>query len=414
MLDDDSSRPLPLKNVLGAARNLCARSIADNWNGTISQAIEADRVPTNWHPAQLLDDAARADAVLLAPTAPQNHRVVASDGSQIYADAHQISDCYLLHISAVDLRYGVAPAAQLNATPHFFHAALPDDAWHKASSQGAAILGRELIDARRHIAELDELARLLETSNVEEIAGKRAISLNGIAPNGIATSETATQKIATNEIATLGLGDGIFDLRVSSQHAWRDWAQSENDRVLDRLRACGQPICGYIAASRATDVVTALRVLASEWESETAASAEMASLSDTRLFNELLPRGARSTTFVSRRNFASSTRNGAPNTSRHQTAFFYLKIDESDVARLEFPIWVTERAEWLDRMHALVLAQVEKGDGYPIAAMEAHEHAVVRGEEREMFYALLEDLMMKRGLSPRRSSKSRSKSRPLV
>jgi NurA-like 5'-3' nuclease len=91
-----------------------------------------------------------------------------------------------------------------------------------------------------------------------------------------------------------------------------------------------------------------------------------------------------------------------------------LKIEESDVARLEFPIWVAQRDDWLDQIHALTLAQIEKGDGYPLALMEAHEQAVVRGEEREMFYALLEELMMKRNLSPRRSSKNRSKARPLV
>jgi hypothetical protein len=46
--------------------------------------------------------------------------------------------------------------------------------------------------------------------------------------------------------------------------------------------------------------------------------------------------------------------------------------------------------------------------------MEAHEHAVVRGSEREAFYLLLEELMRARGMSPRRSNKSRSKSRPLA
>ena len=380
MLDDETTRPAPLDSVFSAARNLCHRSTTEDFNGTIAQALSDDHVPPTWHPATLYKDGA-PDTINHATSAPDSHRVVASDGSQIYADAHQISDCYLLHISGIDLRYGASGAAQMDATPHFFYNGMRDG-WHDALAQGSGLIGRELVDARRHIAELDELARLLE---------------------------------AQTALPTLGMGDGIFDLRVSAQQAWRDWAQNENDRVLDRLRACGQPICGYIAASRATDVVTALRVVSGEWGIEEEAAQEMSRLSDARLFGELLPDSARSAVFLSRRNLPSSTRS-APNSnsSRHQTCFFYLKIEDGDVARLEFPVWVAQRDDWLDQIHVLTLAQIAKGDGYPLALMEAHEHAVVRGEEREMFYQLLEELMMKRNLSPRRSSKNRSKARPLV
>jgi hypothetical protein len=380
MLDDEKSRPAPLDAVFQAARNLCQRSATEDFNGTIAQALSDDRVPPTWHPATLYKDGA-PDTIYNATNAPESHRIVASDGSQIYADAHQISDCYLLHISGIDLRYGALGSAQMAATAHFFYNGMQDE-WHAALAQGSGLVGRELVDARRHVAELDELARLLEEQTV---------------------------------LPTLGMGDGIFDLRVSSQQAWRDWAQNENDRVLDRLRSCGQPICGYIAASRATDVVTALRVVSGEWKVEEEAAKEMSRLSDARLFSELLPDGARSSVFLSRRNLPSSTRS-APNAnnSRHQTAFFYLKIEDGDVARLEFPIWVAQRDDWLDQIHALTLSQIEKGDGYPLALMEAHEHAVVRGEEREMFYQLLEELMTRRNRSPRRSSKSRSKARPLV
>ncbi len=385
MLDDEASRPQSLDGAFDLSRELCERSVENDFNGTIADALNHERVPQNWHPAQLLDNSMAPNTSFMVTNAPDDYRIVASDGSQIYADAHQISDCYLLHLSAIDLHYGQNGSAQMSATPHFFWNGMDDD-WHNAASQSGSIVVRELIDARRHVAELDELARLLEEQS---------------------------------DVPTLGISDGIFDLRISSQQAWRDWAQNENERALDRLRSCGQPICGYIAASRATDVVTSLRVLANEWSSEneetSAIITQMARLSDARLFDELLGNGARSPVFLSRRNQQSST--GKPtnaNASRHQTCFFYLKIEDNNVARLEFPIWVAQNADWLDQIHALTLAQIERGDGYPISLMEAHEHAVVRGADREMFYQLLEELMTSRGLSAQRSSKNRSKTRPLV
>lgn len=401
MLDDETARPPNLDGVFALSKTLCQRSAQDSFNGTLAQAIQSERVPQNWHPALLLNESDAPHAVFRAPDAPPNHRVVASDGSQIYADAHQISDCYLLHISAIDLHYGAQSSAQMSATPRFFWNGM-QDSWHEEAGKNGSVVVKELIDARRHVAELDELARLLEAQNAER-------------QNHVAQNREASDP--ASDIATLGMSDGIFDLRVSSQQSWRDWAQSENERALDRLRSCGQPVCGYIAASRATDVVTSLRVLASEWKIGDEISGEMARLSDARLFNELLQNGARSAVFQSRRNLLKSSTRSAPNpqnSSRHQTCFFYLKIEERNVARLEFPIWVAQKTEWLEQIHALVLAQIERGDGYPIALMEAHEHAIVRGIDREIFYSLLEELMLRKGIKTQVSSKNRSKMRPLV
>ena len=379
MLDATQGRRAPQFLALEAARALCASTDALSLNAAILSARDTDSLPPNWHPATLLDGhelCANVDA----PAAPEEHRVLATDGSQIYPDAHQISDCYLLHLSSIDLRYGENGAAQMAASPHFFYAD-DADAWHVAASAGASSAGRELVDARRHVMELEALAHLMETAD---------------------------------ETPTLGLGDGIFDLRLSAQMAWREHAQDANLQALDRLRACQQPIAGYIAASRAVDVVTALRVLRNEKHiEEDETSRALATLPDVRLFDELLETGARSGVWKSGR-LGSSTRSDGNDGARHQTCFFYLKIDDGEVARLEFPIWVAQDSAWLERIHSLVLAQIACGDGYPIALMEAHEHAVVRASEREAFYLLLEELMRARGMTPRRSNKSRSKSRPLV
>ncbi len=467
MLDEGRLRPDALPLAVEAARRACADCDArGDFNHLLDRAAHENRVPDGWHPARLWNNSALCEA-RTAPDVALPHFVAAADGSQIYPDAHQIADCYLLHISGVALRYeapsdtpvngAVSPPANsplpadgasatlpdnavLRATPHFFQGA-GDDAWlmqdklpnaaktatktgttadgaaspdaapsnavpsniasSNAAPRAAFVANRELVDARRHVAELDELAALLETA----------------APHTTA----------------IGLCDGIFDLRVAASQPWRERAAAENERALDALRQCGHPIGGYIAASRATDVVTALRVVLheialAERDKETDDADEaLARLTDARLFDGMLQTGQRSATFeatrgVSRARDAGNSADGALGfnssgrqaVSRHATCFFYLKAGEGAVARVEFPRWVAEPEGWLDRLHALILQQIEKGDGYPVALMEAHEHAVVRPGERELFYQLLEELMTGRGFQPRRSAKAMSKSRPLV
>jgi hypothetical protein len=45
-----------------------------------------------------------------------------------------------------------------------------------------------------------------------------------------------------------------------------------------------------------------------------------------------------------------------------------------------------------------VYDQAQKGMGYPIALQEAHHFAVVKSEERQAFYRLVEGQFVKQGL----------------
>ena len=52
----------------------------------------------------------------------------------------------------------------------------------------------------------------------------------------------------------------------------------------------------------------------------------------------------------------------------------------------------------MTRAMSLVIAQVQKGYGYPVALAEAHNQAVVRGGDRSRFFGLLEQQMIRAGL----------------
>ncbi|MBD0327871.1 MAG: DNA double-strand break repair nuclease NurA, partial [Pyrinomonadaceae bacterium] len=81
----------------------------------------------------------------------------------------------------------------------------------------------------------------------------------------------------------------------------------------------------------------------------------------------------------------------------HQIFFCYAHVG-AEVARIEMPAWVVADEELLETALQLVLTQVQKGYGYPVALAEAHNQAVVRGGDRTRFFALLEREMIRAGL----------------
>jgi hypothetical protein len=98
-------------------------------------------------------------------------------------------------------------------------------------------------------------------------------------------------------------------------------------------------------------------------------------------------------------------------------AFFYLKGPRSsggELGRVEVPRWVADDPALLDRVHATVLQERRKGEGYPLALSEAHERAVVRASEREAFFRLVERRLRRTGVALTGSRKRQSKQRPRV
>ena len=68
----------------------------------------------------------------------------------------------------------------------------------------------------------------------------------------------------------------------------------------------------------------------------------------------------------------------------------------------------------LELVHAVVYDQAQKGRGYPVALAEAHEQAVVRGAERELFYEMLEAALVRRGFKVSMTFKLMAKRTPAV
>ena len=92
-----------------------------------------------------------------------------------------------------------------------------------------------------------------------------------------------------------------------------------------------------------------------------------------------------------------------------QVGFTYLNTGQ-EVARLEFPAFVTERRELLDLALAAVRAQAVKGQGYPVTLAEAHHLAVIKAKDRERFFELMARHLVGIGVTRVRTSpKERNK-----
>ncbi|MBD1930611.1 MULTISPECIES: DNA double-strand break repair nuclease NurA [Cyanophyceae] len=322
------------------------------------------------------------------PIPPACHTVIATDGSQIAPNHHEIAYCYLINVGRVMLHYGQSLHPLLDSLPEVFYQ--PEDLY---VSRQWGIRTEEWMGYRRTASETSVLAELAcNWVNQREVdKGKKMLSALSPVPN------------PQSPVPTLAMVDGSLIYWFLEQ-----LPGEARDRILppileawDALREAGIPIMGYLSASRSSDSLNFLRLPACPHpapdcmthcpgQSDRAPCQVFDPLRDTFLWASQLQPGQRSTLWRSSARILDLY--GA-----HQIYFCYVHVG-TEIARVEVPAWVAENPEKLDSALSLMLAQVQKGYGYPVALAEAHNQAVVRGGDRARFFALLEQQMIKAGL----------------
>jgi hypothetical protein len=189
------------------------------------------------------------------------------------------------------------------------------------------------------------------------------------------------------------------------------------EAALAPLKEARIPLIGYLSHSRSSDVVNDLRVwrcpykvshcheLCGHLNEEQFPCSSVWPLADRQLFASVLPLGCRSGVFQSGANVARSL------AAEHRICFAYMNVG-AEVARLEFPRWLSKDISLLNRAFGTVRAQVEKGRGYPLALAESHNLAVIRAGDRARFFELLSRHLVSLGVdrvsvSPKESRKRR-------
>ncbi|MCM1982951.1 DNA double-strand break repair nuclease NurA [Lyngbya confervoides] len=162
------------------------------------------------------------------------------------------------------------------------------------------------------------------------------------------------------------------------------------------------PLVGYIDTSNARDLVTMVAHLADLAEAQT--------LLDTQLFGNRMAWGDRTPLFLCNRQGAARTQ-GILSQYEEQAqniTFTYLKTHEGRPVRLELPRWIFE-AGLLETVLNYVRSEVIIGRGYPYVIETADQVAVLRSQDRQLFFRLLQDWARAQDLDLRFSRKMISK-----
>ena len=300
------------------------------------------------------------------PVPPAVHTVIATDGSQIAPNHHEIAYCYLLNVGRVVLHYGQNRQPLLDSLPEVFYRF--EDLY---ISRQWGIRTEEWMGYRRTASEATVLAELACA--------------------------------AQNQVPTLAMVDGslVYWFLEQLPNEARDHILPPILDAWSHLRNSGIPIIGYLSASRSGEALNFLRLQACPHkvpdcmtfcpnQLEKTPCQVLDPLRDTALWTVQLQPGQRSALWRSSARILDLY-------GDHAIYFCYVHVG-TEIARIDLPAWVAENSVLLDQSLGLMLAQVQKGYGYPVALAEAHNQAVVRGGDRARFFALLEQQMIKAGL----------------
>jgi hypothetical protein len=309
----------------------------------------------------------------LIASPPDRHSVFATDGSQIAPSHHEIAYCYLINIGRIMLHYGQNLHPLLDSIPEIYY--------RKEDLYGARQWGirtEEWMGYCRSVLEAQFLAEM---------------ACRWVKPPGPHSDPNLAMVDGSLiywflETLPTEARDKILPPILS---AWEDLQQNQI------------PLVGYISASRSAEAMNFLRLQAcsyetancglncSDMEDGTTPCQVFEPLRDATFWSYLLEPGQRSPLWQ------SSARILDLYPPEQRIYFCYLNVG-TEVARVEFPAWVVHHPSLLEQSLGILLAQVNKGYGYPVAIAEAHNQAVVRGGDRSRFFALLEQQMLKTGL----------------
>ena len=312
------------------------------------------------------------------PRLPTDLTVGAVDGSQIGVDRHLAARCFLINIGRCVLTYGSDPSADLGSEPTLHSAdeeiAIRDEVTGRSERVEGPVLA-----ALRHVRELEAAARLAEGSDRDH----------------------PTVLVMDGPLTVAGLSGRIFPDFVLRKLVTDGYAGA-----MERLRRTADArdlvVAGYTSLPSHDEVARALSSVPGREGAPGLARRAPYGVMDLEIFERHLPAGHRSALFESTGHPLAAHQAG------HFVAGFYLNTG-TEIARVELPTWAAEDGRSVDLVHAVLIDQCRRGDGYPTVLVEAHEQAVVTARDRRAFADLLESALTGQGVPTRTSEKGMSK-----
>jgi hypothetical protein len=315
-------------------------------------AERAERVARRFRWAGAIPTTEPIRAAYPAPPRPARLTVLAADGSQIYPDRHGLALYYVINVGSIAFRYHTAHAPETFGHPHLFYA--DDDLY--AGPRAETIVTTEIINARRDVREMAELARLATV----EAPHARAVAL-------LDNSLLLYLMLRDDQPAFKKEIDMLIEAYLAE---------------LDTLRASGAALAGIVDRPGSANVVRLLHI--AQLDADQISQDDIASvgenflrLTDSALFGFLAP-GERSALFK----MAAPASLEKYEPRGHAGYFFFLNAGDShNLLRVEVPEWVARDAARLTDLHAALVAQCKTG-GFPYVLARAHEEAVIRAQDK--------------------------------
>lgn len=318
------------------------------------------------------------------------HIVIATDGSQIAPSRHEIAYCYLINIGRVAIYYNSGVYPLLDNIPEVFY---KTEDLYQARQWG--IQTEQWMSFKRTVAETVALANLAIETRSQVLANSQEVPM-------LAFTDGALIHWEFDEIPAEARSQLLQDILTA-------WEQLKEHHI---------PLAGYISAPRAAESTNFLRLQLCPFEQsdchthcsqkplDYAPCSQLQPLRDGTLWSRLLKVGECSPLWKSHARILQEY-------GEHQVYFCYLHVG-TEIARIEMPAWTALNPELRSQALQIILAQVQKGYGYPVALAEAHNQAVVTGSDRRRFFAILEQQMVKSGLRNVTTSYKESRKRSSI
>ncbi|HEV2601320.1 MAG TPA: DNA double-strand break repair nuclease NurA [Candidatus Babeliales bacterium] len=289
---------------------------------------------------------------------PMPYQGISVDGSQIYPDRHQGTNCFLINIGSVILQYGMASGSYFDSVPYVFAG--------DTEADGLPI-SPDYVNCLRQAFEFQGGLDLIQQKMLPE-----------------------------DKERTFFLFDGslIFWHLSGKQPELKQFFLTRYMDLLEQWYQTKVLFAGYISLPKSKELVNLVRAFLCNFDPDRS-DAHMAveHVVDAHIAQFFLTPGYRSIVF-------KSTSDICREYPEHlQPYFFYLHVG-NEVARIEIPSWIAQSDDLVDTLARAIVDQCVKGRGYPVLIAEAHEQAVVKGPDRDFFYHMI----MKLGIDQKRNT----------
>jgi hypothetical protein len=296
------------------------------------------------------------------------YQLLSVDGSQVYPDKHQGTNCFLINIGTVELQYATGKKGIVfQSVPRVF-----TDLSQELGSEFSS--SADLVNAKREELELQ---------------------------TGV---EYAARLKEESEFPLLFLFDGslIFWHLLSKEQQLKQYFLNQYMKILQTCADKKLLIAGYISLPKSKDLIALVRTVLCNFNAASKAYQAIEHLTDTSITRFFLKPGERTIVFKSQSPITQSY------PSELAPYFFYYNVG-AETVRIEIPYFIAKDQAALSLICSIILDQVNKGSGFPVSLAEAHEQAVVKGPDREFFYHLIEKLGIAHNRFITLSQKSRKK-----